>query len=89
MSIVNYPLSIVDIKNFGRVSLDAYNTLILPDGYYNLSKDEKERISKWVSSGGKLIAISGALSNFNDTEGYALTKFATEEEKSTAEKNAK
>ena len=87
--VANYPLSIVDIKNFGRVSMDAYNTLILPDGYYNLSDAQKENISKWVSNGGKLIAISGALSNFNDAEGYALTKFATDEEKKAAEKNAK
>lgn len=87
--IIDYPLSIVDVNKFGRVSLEAYNTLILPDGYYNLSDDEKAKISMWVSKGGKLIAISGALSNFNDLEGYALTKYATEEEKTAAEKNAK
>ena len=87
--VVNYPLSIVDVNKFNKVSLDGYNTLILPDGYYKLSDDEKSKISKWVSKGGKLIAISGALANFNDTEGYALTKYATDEEKETAEKNAK
>lgn len=87
--VVDYPLSIVDVNNFGRVSLDAYNTLVLPDGYYKLSKGEKTKISQWVQNGGKLIAISGALSNFNDLKGFALTKYATDEEKSSAEKNAK
>lgn len=87
--VINYPLSIVDLNNFGKISLENYNTLVLPDGYYSLSDNEKNKISNWVKAGGKLIAINGALSNFNDVKGYALTKYATEEEKSSAEKNAK
>lgn len=87
--IVNYPLSIVDVDKLGRVDLEDYNTLILPDGYYSINSGMKEKISNWVNGGGKLIAISGGLNHLNDSNGYALTKYATDEEKSAADKHAK
>lgn len=87
--VINYPLSIVDVDKLGRVDLDDYNTLILPDGYYRINEGQRKKISSWVNAGGKLIAISGGLNNLNDADGYALTKYATDEEKSAADKIAK
>ena len=39
-----------------------------------------------MDRGGKVIAIDGALNFFEDREGYGLTAFATEDEKTTAQK---
>jgi len=85
--VLGYPLSIVDKQDMGRVDLQDFNTLILPDGYYSLSKAELEDVTEFISNGGKVIAISGALVNFVDKEGFALSKYATEEEKNAAKKD--
>lgn len=84
--VLGYPLSIVDKRDMSSVDLAEFNTLILPDGYYSMDDDEMEAIGDFVSNGGKVIAIGGALGNFVDKDGYALAKFATEEEKEAAKK---
>jgi hypothetical protein len=85
--VIGYPLSMVDKQNMGRVDLDDYNTLILPDGYYNLDEGELKEVAEFVSGGGKVIAISGALNNFIDKEGFALARYATDAEKEAAKKD--
>ena len=85
---IEYPLSIVDIDNLGRVDFDDYNVLILPDGFYNISKSIMDDVSSWVSGGGKLIAIGGALRNLTGKDGFALATYATDEEKKSADKAA-
>lgn len=85
---LHYPLSIVNKDDIGRVNLDEYDVLILPEGFYRLSKGEKENLSSWVREGGKLIAIGSALRNLSDQEGFALAKYATDEEKKAADKAA-
>lgn len=83
--VLGYPLSMVDKLDFGRVDLDDFNTMILPDGFYTMD-DEMTDISEFVSGGGKVIAVSGALANFVDKEGFALSKYATDDEKEAAKK---
>jgi len=85
--VLGYPLSMVDKQDMGRVDLDDFNTLILPDGYYNMSDGELADISSFVSGGGKVIAVSGALGNFVDKDGFALSKYATDEEKEASKKD--
>lgn len=81
--VVDYPVSIVDIQNFGRVSFAEFNTIILPDGWYSLDENLKKRIDDFIAGGGKAIAIGSALNLFEDRAGYSLTKFATETDKQT------
>ena len=84
--VIGYPLSMVDKQNMGRVDLDDFNTLILPDGYYSLDEGELKAVSEFVSGGGKVIAIAGALDNFIGKEGFDLAQYATDEEKEAAKK---
>ena len=63
---VDYPLSVVDIANWGRIDLDKYNTLILPQGWYTISDKMRNQISTWVNEGGKLIAIGNANNQLMD-----------------------
>lgn len=80
--VIDYPVSIVNAESFGRVNLADFNTLILPDGWYDLSDNNKKEIDSFINDGGKVIAIAGALNLFEDREGYSLTRFATDEAKS-------
>ena len=86
---INYPVSIVETANFSRVKLYNYNTLILVDGSYNFTDDQKKQIDSWIENGGKVIAMNGAISLFEDRVGYALSPFANTEEKEKSEKELK
>jgi hypothetical protein len=86
---IGYPVSIVETANFNRVKLYNYNTLIMADGYYNFSDEQKTQIDEWIKSGGKVIAMNSALSLFEDREGYSLSSFATKEDKEKFEKEEK
>ncbi|MDD2986118.1 M14 family zinc carboxypeptidase [Flavobacterium sp.] len=82
--VIEFPLSIIELDYFKKVNLTNYTTLILADGYYNFSESEQKNIDEFVSNGGKVIAMGGGMTMFEDREGYHLTKFATEEEKTNA-----
>ncbi len=86
---IGYPVSIVDLDRFRRVRLHEFNTLILADGNYDFSEGEQKRINEWVSSGGKIIAMNGALDIFDGKDGFALNAHATDDDKQKAEKAAK
>jgi hypothetical protein len=86
--VLNYPISIVYLDALNRVNLDDYNTLILPDGRYKLDQSFMDKLGPWISKGGKVISIEGANSFFLNKEGYALKRFATDDEKKAEEKAA-
>ncbi len=71
---LEYPITIVDVDDLGKVDWSKFNTLIVPEGYYSLKSMDK--IKSWVRGGGKIIAIGSAVSKFADKEGFALKKYA-------------
>jgi hypothetical protein len=73
---LQYPVSVVEWDNFGRVNLAEYNTIILPDGYYSLGS-KSEALSKWVNEGGRLIVIGNVVRNFEAVEGLKFERHAT------------
>ena len=85
---IGYPVSVIEVNNFNRLNLFNYNTLILADGYYEFSEDQQKKINEWIKNGGKVIAMNNALALFEAKEGYALSPFATEEDKLNSEKAA-
>ncbi|WP_294822396.1 M14 family zinc carboxypeptidase [uncultured Flavobacterium sp.] len=78
---IDYPVTIVDMQNFGRVKLSDFNTILFADGWYDLSDGQKTTLDNFVNDGGKIIAIGGALGIFEDRPGYGLTRYATGEAK--------
>jgi uncharacterized membrane protein len=73
------PFSSIQAENLSAAVLNQYNTLIVPDGYYD-NEAIKKRIAEWVSQGGRLILLGGAVRSFVGLEGFAL------QEKAPAEK---
>ncbi len=69
---LQYPITVLDTDYFGWVDLSGFDVLIVPNGYYNSSFLQKDKLKKWVSNGGTLIAIGNALKSFADTDGFAL-----------------
>ncbi|MFT7188024.1 MAG: putative membrane protein [Sediminicola sp.] len=71
---LNYPVSILDSDYWNQVDLSKYDVLVLPDGYYgnSLDEDQLQRLKDWVKSGGKLIAMGGAINGINGEKGFGI-----------------
>ncbi len=55
------PVTMLDIHSFNRASLEKYNTIILPDGLYEIfGEKEAKKIKAWVKAGGTLVACKNA-----------------------------
>jgi hypothetical protein len=73
---IGYPVSVVRYQDLSRIKLSDFDVAIFPDGRY--SNFPLEKLQNWVSDGGKLIAMGGAISQLADKKGFALK---TKEEK--------
>jgi hypothetical protein len=71
---LHYPLSSILLGDLSRSVLDEYTVLIVPEGWYaDLSNEStKSAVKEWISNGGKLIAMGGAVGYFTDQSGYSL-----------------
>ncbi|MCH8487293.1 MAG: zinc carboxypeptidase [Candidatus Cyclonatronum sp.] len=58
----NVPVSMVETDRFDRLDLSRYNTIVLPNGNYNrISASGRENLSRWLNSGGVIIAYKSAI----------------------------
>jgi len=67
---LDYPISQLNAEDIGRLDLNKYDVLILPDGYYrNLAdKTVAEPLRNWVREGGRLIAMENAVQQLSKLE---------------------
>lgn len=79
---IKYPLSIVRAEDLGRINLNEFDVIIFPDGNYPDAGSEK--IQQWIRSGGKLIAMEGAMAQLAGKKGFDL-KYKEEPKKSEAD----
>lgn len=79
---IHYPLTRVGTDYFDNVELSKYDVLILPSGYYGDKVDDErlDEIKKWVSSGGKLIAVGDGNDFLAGKEGFNLKRKKDAEE---------
>lgn len=90
---LNYPITMVNTDDFGRVNLDDYDMMVLPSGSYGrvFNESRKEEFTSWIRSGGRVLAIERALNTFMGDEGFNLKRNAEDEkpeEASAEEKEA-
>lgn len=84
---IDYPISVLDTDYFNNATLSGYDVLILQNGWYSsLNDGAMKKIDDWVKGGGRLILVQGALNKFTDREGYALKRYADDDEKESLEK---
>ena len=87
---IRYPIAQIGTDYFNDIELGKYTVLIVPDGSYKMLNDEEiNRISTWVTKGGKLIVIGNGLNAFAEKKGFALKKYVTDAEKNEAERKEK
>ena len=78
---LNYPVSLVNQQDLGRLNWAQVDVLIMSDGNYSFlsNKEQAEACKKWIQGGGRLIALESAVSQLSDW-GIKLKK--SEEKKS-------
>jgi hypothetical protein len=54
---VGMPISKIPIRNFDRVSLDTYTTMVIVSGSYDFNEDQIKKIKDWASNGNTIISI--------------------------------
>lgn len=57
---VHMPITKIPIRNFRRVNLDKYNTLVMVSGSYSFDDKLLEKIKEWIEKGNTLITIGTA-----------------------------
>ncbi len=68
---LGYPVTPVRTSDLGRPALDGFDVLILPNGgnYGDaLGESGTERLERWVSEGGTLIGVAGAVRYLSATD---------------------
>ena len=86
---LKYPLMVLDENYYDRVDLDSYDILILPGGNYGrfMNETRLNNLKSWVSQGGKLIAMGGAIKGIDGEKGFKIK--TKNKEKDSTENNPK
>ena len=73
---LQYPVTSINTSDLSGTNLSKFNVLIMPNGYYGglLNDNLIDKLKTWVRSGGKLIAIDGALNSFAGKDGFGLKR---------------
>ncbi|MFM1878176.1 MAG: hypothetical protein RLZZ241_1042 [Bacteroidota bacterium] len=74
---LHYPITVIDGDYFDRVDLNAYDVLILPDGYgYGrfINATRRNVVADWVRAGGRLIAMGQALGALAGDAGFSIKR---------------
>lgn len=85
---IEYPVTLINLKDAGSVNWNNYQVVILPDGNYNGQSEEfLESVKEWVQSGGTLIATDRANSYLAGKSGFNLSRKEAEEKDEEATKS--
>lgn len=79
---VGMPISKLPLRNFNRIKLEEYNTLVMVSGNYDLTEKQQEKITDWVKRGNTLITI-GTASKWVVEKKWVKEKLIEEEKDST------
>ena len=60
---LHYPLTLLNTSTFSAPDLREFDVLIMADGKYKIldSKEGQESLRSWISAGGRMIALEGAV----------------------------
>jgi len=84
---LNYPFTAINTGAFSRVNLDNYDVLVMQEGgYSDFGDTELKKITDWVSTGGKLIAIGSSIGKFADSDFASISKYNSEDEEEAIKK---
>ena len=65
--VIDYPLTLVNATDFGRINWSDFDVIIMPSGNYRFlsEKSSSDQLKDWVNKGGRLVAIEGGVSQLS------------------------
>ncbi len=84
---LDYPLTLVNALDFGRISLNDFTVIIIPNGYFKtlFEKNNAEKLKEFARAGGKIIAMENAVEQMAGGDWDVKIKEEKKEEKSEYE----
>ncbi len=81
--VIDYPVSMINANDIGRVRLENYDVLILPDGNYRFMSDKvfTDQLKDWISKGGRVVAMENAVAQLAKLDWTIKTKKEEEKDK--------
>jgi hypothetical protein len=61
--LVEYPVTLINLSDLGRIRWSDYDVIIMPDGNYRFLSDrtQAETFRNWIQNGGSVVALEGAV----------------------------
>ena len=86
---LEYPISLINAADIGRLDLKKYEVIIMPEGNYRSLNDKQnmEKLKDFVKDGGKLIAIQGAVSLLAQNGDFGIKNKADKEDEKGLDSN--
>ena len=86
---LEYPVSLINAADIGRLDLKKYDVIIMPEGNYRVLNDKQnmEKLKDFVKGGGRLIAIQGAVNLLAQNGDFGIKNKADKEDEKGADSN--
>ena len=80
--IIDYPVTLINLADFGRVRWSDYDVIVMPDGNYRFLSDktQAESFKSWIQNGGHVVAMEGAVAQLARQEWAIKTKKEDEDD---------
>ena len=80
---IDYPITLINANDISRVNWNDMDVLIMPDGNYKFlnDKDALAAFKSWISKGGRVVALEGAVAQLAKAEMGIKQKKSDEGEK--------
>ena len=77
---INYPVTLVNANDFGRINWGEFDVMIMPSGNYRFlsEKPSTDQLKDWISKGGRLVALESAVGQLAKTDWAIKSKKADE-----------
>ncbi len=69
---LGYPITPIALDRLGKANMSPFNTLIFPNGTYNLSEEQLKFLKNWAQQGGRLIFMENANRAVAEKDGFNL-----------------
>ena len=68
--VIDYPVTLINANDFGRVNWSDFNVIIMPSGNYRFltEKASADQLKDWVNKGGRLVALEGGVGQLARTD---------------------
>ena len=77
---IQYPLTLINVADMSRANWNEFDVLIMPDGNYRFlsNKEELDNFKEWISKGGRVVALDGAVAQLAKAE-FGIKQKRTDE----------